>query len=279
MADLILGVKITHGDNFISLDQQHFIESLLRLYSMDKCKPVSTPLPPQAHMGPASEDEMAIFKQLKVSYHSAIGSINYLSTATWPNLSYAVSSLYQFLEDPGINHWNNFLHVLQYLNGSQDIGLVYSWGFKEEVRAYSDRDWGNCQETCQSVTGFLVTFKGNLVTWKTRKQPTVSISKAEAEYKALCDLTLEIVWFRQWCNECSLLTATGPIPVHEDNQSCIRTVEGNSNLNQKRMKHLNIQLHFVKEFVKDSFIELIYTPTELMIADFLTKSINRLSLS
>ncbi|MBW0517549.1 hypothetical protein O181_057264 [Austropuccinia psidii MF-1] len=279
MADLILGVKITHGDDFISLDQQHFTESLLRLYGLDKCKPVSTPLPPQAHMGPASEDELARFKQLKVNYRSAIGSINYLSTATRPDLSYAVSSLSQFLENPGINHWNNFLHVLKYLNGSQDVGLVYSRGSKEEVRAYSDADWGNCQETRRSVTGFLVTFNGNLVIWKTRKQPTVSISTAEAEYKALCDLTSEIVWFRQWCNECSLLTVSGPIPVHEDNQSCIRTVEGNSNLNQKRMKHLDIQLHFIKEFVKNSVIKLIYTPTNLMLADFLTKSVNRLSLS
>ncbi|MBW0534217.1 hypothetical protein O181_073932 [Austropuccinia psidii MF-1] len=70
MADLILGIKVTHGDGFISLDQQHFIESLLRLYITDKCKPVSTPLPPQAPMGPASADELARFKQLKVSYCS-----------------------------------------------------------------------------------------------------------------------------------------------------------------------------------------------------------------
>ncbi|MBW0534220.1 hypothetical protein O181_073935, partial [Austropuccinia psidii MF-1] len=64
-----------------------------------------------------------------MEYHSsAIGSINYLSTATRPNLSYTVSSLSQFLENPGINHWNNFFHVLKYLNGSQDIGLVYSQG-------------------------------------------------------------------------------------------------------------------------------------------------------
>ncbi|MBW0579769.1 hypothetical protein O181_119484 [Austropuccinia psidii MF-1] len=254
MADLMLGVKITHSDEFISLDQQHFVESLLKLYGMDKCKPVCTPLPPQTHIGPASEDELDKFKNLNVSYRSAVGSINYLSTATRPDLSYAVSSLSQFLENPGINHWNSFLHVLKYLNGTQDIGLVYSRGSKEGIRAYSDADWGNCQETRQSVTGFLVTFKGNLVIWKTRKQPTVSISTAEAKYKALCDLTSEIIWFWQWCNESALYTNSEPIPVHEDNQSCISTVEGDSNLNQRRMKHIDIQLHFVKEFVKNSSI-------------------------
>ncbi|MBW0497958.1 hypothetical protein O181_037673 [Austropuccinia psidii MF-1] len=275
----MLGVKISHCDDFISLYQQHFIESLLRLYSMDKCKPVGTPLPHQAHMGPASEDELEKLKALKVSYWSAIGRINYLRTVTRPDLLHTVSSLSQFLENPGMKHWHNFLHVLKYLRGTENMGLVYSLNSEEGIRAYSDTDWRNCQETHRSVTGFLVTFKGNLAIWNTRKQPTVSLSTTAAEYKALCDLTSEIVWFWHWCQECSLFETTRPIPVHEDNQSCISTVEGKSNLNQKRMKHIKIQFHFIKEVVKNSTIPLIYTPTNLMLVDFLTNSMNCLSLS
>ncbi|MBW0535357.1 hypothetical protein O181_075072 [Austropuccinia psidii MF-1] len=275
IADLMLGAKILHSNKFISLDQQHFTEALLELYGMEKCKPVVTPLPPQTHLTPASEEDLKKFKALNVNYRSAIGSINYLSTATRPDLSHAVSSLSQFLEKPGIQHWNAFLHVLKYLNGTQDMGLVYLCDPEKGVKAYSNADWGNCQEMRRSVTGFLVTFEGSLVIWKTRKQPTVFISTAEAEYKALCDLTSELSWFRQWCLECSLNISEKAIPVHEDNQSCINTVEGNSNLNQKRMKHIDIQLHFIKEFMRSLVIQLIYTPTNLMLADFLTKSVSR----
>ncbi|MBW0492518.1 hypothetical protein O181_032233 [Austropuccinia psidii MF-1] len=81
-ADLILEVKIYHFNDFISLDKQHFIKSLLRLYFLDKCKPILTPQPPQTHMGPALEEKLVKFKALKVNYPSAIGSINYLNTAT-----------------------------------------------------------------------------------------------------------------------------------------------------------------------------------------------------
>ncbi|MBW0535199.1 hypothetical protein O181_074914, partial [Austropuccinia psidii MF-1] len=278
-ADLMLGVKINHSKDFISLDQQHFTESLLELYGMSMCKTVSTPLPPHSHLGPPNNEEVTKFKQLNVNYRSAIGSINYLSTATRPDLSHAVSTLSQFLENPGIQHWNAFLHVLKYLNGTQEMGLVYTRNCSRGIRAYSDADWGNCPETRRSVTGFLVTFNNSLVIWKTRKQPTVSISTAEAEYKALCDLTSELVWFRQWCDECSLYQNSSPIPVHEDNQSCINTVEGHSNVNHKRMKHVDIQLHFIKEFAENSVIKLIYTPTNLMLADFLTKSVSRPTLS
>ncbi|MBW0491793.1 hypothetical protein O181_031508, partial [Austropuccinia psidii MF-1] len=264
-ADLMLGIRVFHGDGFISLDQSHFTDSLLDLYGLSDCKCVTTPLEPNVHLQPASDEEVEKFLNLGVNYRSAIGSINYLSTATRPDLSHVVSSLSQFLERPGIGHWNGFLHVLQYLKGTQNVGLVYSQGLENEVRGYSNADWGNCRTTRRSVNGISCTF-----CWKTRKQPSVSISTAEAEYKALCDLVSELLWLRKWSCECHLLPFDSAIPVHEDNQSCINTANGDCNLNNKRMKHVDIQLHFIKEAIRDSVVNLIYTPTSLMLADFLT---------
>ncbi|MBW0541278.1 hypothetical protein O181_080993 [Austropuccinia psidii MF-1] len=123
------------------------------------CRSVLTPLPLNIHMGPASDEDVQAFGLLNVNYRSTIGSINYLSTATRSDLSHAVSSLFQFLEKPGIQHWNSFLHVLKYPKGTREMGLVYSHGSNKCIRAYSDADWGNCQETQRSVTSFLVTCK------------------------------------------------------------------------------------------------------------------------
>ncbi|MBW0535981.1 hypothetical protein O181_075696 [Austropuccinia psidii MF-1] len=278
-ADLLLGVKVGHSSHHVSLDQQHFTESLRELYGMSECRPVATPLIPNEHLSPATDDEVSAFNSLGVSYRSAIGSINYLSTATRPDLSFAVSSLSQFLERPGLRHWRAFLHVLRYLRGTPNVGLVYSRHGAGGLIAYSDADWGNCQTTRRSTTGYLVIFNGCVTTWKTRKQPSVSLSTAEAEYKSLCDLASELLWLRQWCTECHILDTTPPIPVHEDNQSCINAANGNVNLNNKRMKHVNIQLHFIKEAVQSSQIRLVYTPTTDMLADFLTKSVCRPTLS
>ncbi|MBW0556987.1 hypothetical protein O181_096702 [Austropuccinia psidii MF-1] len=113
-------------------------------------------------------------------------------------------------------HWNAFLHVLQYLRGTQNVGLVYSQGLGDEVIGYSDADWG--------IVGPHV----------------VSISTAKAEYKALCDLVSELLWLKQWSRECHLLPLDSAIPVYEDNQSCINTANGDCNLNNKRMKNVDI---------------------------------------
>ncbi|MBW0548016.1 hypothetical protein O181_087731 [Austropuccinia psidii MF-1] len=278
-ADVMLGIKVTHFSEHVSLDQGHFIESLLELYGMDSCRPVATPLLPNTHLVPATEQELVKFEMLGVNYCSTIGSINYLSTGTRPDLSYAVSSLSQFLEKPGFLHWKAFLHVLRYLKGTLDVGLVYSGGCPVDVEAYSDADWGNCSETRSSITGYLATLGKNLVLWKTRKQPSVSISTSEAEYKALCDLVSELLWLKQWCHECNLLDKSFTIPIHEDNQGCINTINGDCNVNNKRMKHVDIQLHFVKEVVKNGAFKLNFVPTHHMLADFLTKSIARPSLA
>ncbi|MBW0513918.1 hypothetical protein O181_053633 [Austropuccinia psidii MF-1] len=218
-ADLMLGVKISRTDQFITLDQQHFTRALLDFYGLSKCKLVSTPLLPNVHMSPTTEDKIEKFKSLAVNYRSAIGRINYLSTATRPDLSQSVSSLSQFLENPGVQHWNAFLHVLRYLKGTQDMGLVYSTDGTGGIKAYSDTNWGNCQQTRRLVTGYLATFNNSLILWKTRKQPSVSFSTAEAEYKAVCDLTSELLWLRQWFQECNLCKFSEPIPIYEDNQS------------------------------------------------------------
>ncbi|MBW0537724.1 hypothetical protein O181_077439 [Austropuccinia psidii MF-1] len=261
-ANLLLGIKVTHSDEFVSLDQQHFAESLLDLYGMSDCKPVSIPLIPNDHLEESSDS-----------------CINYLSTETRPDLSFSVSALSQFLEKPGIHHWKAFLHILKYLKGTQDLSITYPKGINAGILAYTNADWGNCKTTCHSITGYLATMGGGLILWKTRKQLTISLSTAEAEYKALCDLTSELMWLKQWGKECSLLSRDRPIPIHKDNQSCINAAKGNCNLNNKRMKHIAIQLHFIKEALSNGFAELVYTPTSNMLADFLTKSVGRVTLS
>ncbi|MBW0492720.1 hypothetical protein O181_032435 [Austropuccinia psidii MF-1] len=125
-ADLLLGAKIHQMDDCITLDQQHFIDSLLDLYGMQNCKTVGTPLVPNEYLSPATDDEKEAFENLGINFRSAVGSINYLSTSTRPDLSHAVSSLLQYLEKPGIRHWKAFLHILKYLRGRQELGLYYN---------------------------------------------------------------------------------------------------------------------------------------------------------
>ncbi|MBW0473458.1 hypothetical protein O181_013173 [Austropuccinia psidii MF-1] len=125
LANLMLGIKITHEANSITLSQCHYIDALLDLYGMTNCKPVATALIPNTHLEAPSDQEREDFLALNVNYRSAIGSLSYLSTAKRPDLSFSVSALPRFLESPGIQHWQDFLHILKYLKGTSTIILTY----------------------------------------------------------------------------------------------------------------------------------------------------------
>jgi hypothetical protein len=63
--------------------------------------------------------------------------------------------------------------------------------------------------------------------------------------------------------------------IHEDNQGCIAVANFDANSNSKRMKHVEIQPHFIRDVIKSSKIVLKYTPTDQILADFLTKAVPR----
>ncbi|MBW0515080.1 hypothetical protein O181_054795 [Austropuccinia psidii MF-1] len=250
LANLMLGIKITHEENSITLSQCHYIDSLLDLYGMTNCKSVATALIPNTHLEEPLDQERESFLALNVNYQSTIESLD-------------------------IQHWQAFLHLLKYLKGTSTIGLTYCRDNQEPPTAYSDADWGNSRVSRCSVTGYLITIHNNLVTWKTRKQPTVSLSLVEAGYKALTDLACELMWFRHLCKEISINTEDKPIVVNEDNQGCINTANGDFNTNSGQMKHVDIQIHFIREVISSSIIRLSYTPTTSMLEDFLTKAVCR----
>ncbi|MBW0549173.1 hypothetical protein O181_088888 [Austropuccinia psidii MF-1] len=121
----MLGIKIIQQPDTITLTQSHYIDSLLEIYGMTNCKHTVTPLIPNMHLEAASRTDQEEFASLKINYQSAVGSLSYLSTATQPYLSYSVSTFSQFLENPGLQHCKAFVHVLKYLKGTSEIGLVY----------------------------------------------------------------------------------------------------------------------------------------------------------
>nr|XP_034908584.1 uncharacterized mitochondrial protein AtMg00810-like [Populus alba] len=110
------------------------------------------------------------------------------------NLSYAIQTLSQFMSNPHTLHMQAAERVLRYIKATPGQGLLLRADSTLHLKAYSDSDWGGCIDTRQSVTGYLVFLEESLISWKSKKQPTVSRSSAEAEYRALATTSCEIQW-------------------------------------------------------------------------------------
>ena len=123
-------------------------------------------------------------------------------------------------------------------------------------------------DTRRSRTGFLFLLNGSLVSWYSKLQKTVATSTAEAEYMAVSACVKEALWIRNFLG--SLLQSTwNEVPILNDNQATLRMINDLNSVS--RSKHIDIQHHFVRERAVRGEVKFHYCPTDIMLADYLTK--------
>ena len=202
-------------------------------------------------------------------YRSLTGALQYL-TLTRPEISFAVQQACLYMHDPRIPHYNHVKRILRYLKGTLDLGLHINKSSPTSLTAYSDADWAGCPDTRRSTSGFCVFRGNNLVSWSSKRQVTVSRSSAEAEYRAVAHAVADTVWLRQL-----LLEPHRPIEqatiVYCDNISVVY-MSGNP-VQHRRTKHIEIDIHFVREKVALGQVRVLHVPTSAQFADIFTKGL------
>ena len=160
------------------------------------------------------------------------------------------------------------LHVLQYLRTEPALGIFLNNSPTYDLLAYCDADWASCSHTRKSVSGFVIFLGNTLISWKSKKQATVSLSSAEAEYRSLRRLTAELSWLSRLLSELGL-TAITPIPVKCDNLAAIYIAK--NPVFHERTKHIELDCHFVRQKLMEGLLSLSYIPTQHQLADICTK--------
>ncbi len=161
----LLGLKVTrnHENRTISLSQTTYINTMLDHFTLLDAKPFHSPMVPgiiySKDDSPSSPQEATCME--KVLYHEAIGSLMYASIATQPNISFAVTALSQFLDNPGEVHWEAVKRIMRYLSGTKDYALTYG-DECHNLLGYSDTD-GTTQEHRHAISGYAFLINGGTV--------------------------------------------------------------------------------------------------------------------
>jgi hypothetical protein len=158
-----------------------------------------------------------------VPYRSAVGSLIYLVTGTRPDIAVAVGEVSKYLENPGRLHWAAVKRILRYLKGTLEMSLLVK-PESTDVVGYSDADWAGDTDTRRSTTGNIFKFGGTPICWKSKRQPTVALSTAEAEYMSLAHAAQTAIWLRRLLNDLGLVQRSAT-KIFEDNQGCIAMVK------------------------------------------------------
>ena len=263
-----LGMTIEQKDSCIQLHQKQYIQQVLNRYGMDKANPVSTPADTNVKLVKTDNTSKSVDPSM---YQAMVGSLLYAAVASRPDIAQAVSAVSKYNSNPSEAHLTAVKRILRYLRGTLDMTLVYRKS-TSGLMGYTDSNWANDLDDRHSTSGNVFLLGDAAISWLSKRQTVVAVSTAEAEYIALYYCAQEAIWLRQLLSEVDRPASSSPVPIMIDNQAAI-AISNNTSSRRTRTKHIDIKYHFIREAVADNRIELIYCPTERMIADPLTKPI------
>ena len=271
---LFLGIEFEHDVKSLCLSQAKYITKILARFGMLDCKPKSIPCEMKmssTNSCPLDENELKQYKQI-------VGALIYLMVATRPDISFTVTKLSQYMTCALQSHMTMAKHVLRYLKGNMNEKLCFtkikSSDRNVSITGFCDADWANGDDR-KSITGycFKITDKGPMISWKSRKQPTVALSSCEAEYMALASATQEGKYLLSLLNEILNLNQLS-FKLKCDNQAAISLTK--NPINHNRSKHIDIKYHFLRDEIENNALEIQYVPTEDNVADVFTKPMSKI---
>ncbi|GJY26343.1 putative RNA-directed DNA polymerase [Tanacetum coccineum] len=255
-----LGIEVLDNDDGVCLSQRKYCLEVLHEYGLLAGRPVETPLAENTTLNHVESEDDKLLSDIG-NYQKLVGKLIYL-TNTRPDISYAVHCLSQFMHAPLSSHLEAAFRVLRYLKNSPGSGIQINKVGNLKLRAYADSDWARCPATRKSVSGYCVFLGSSLITWKSKKQSTLSRSSAEAEYRSMASATCEVIW---------LSNLLGDMGVKNDNSFALQ-IAANPVFHEKS-KHFEIDVHLVREKVASGVIVTEKIHTSQQIADVLTKAL------
>ena len=261
-----VGLGIKRSEEFIELGHESKIDEAIEAWELTQAKSVDYPI-----TDIIDKDE-EIMKDIK-PFQSLIGSLNYITIGSRPDISFATNFLARRTQKASKRLLKMGKNILVYLRETKKQKIkLFKRKMTERTRncltVYVDASFAS-EVNRNSVYGFLIYLNDSLIYYRSRKLPMIVLSSTEAEYVGLCKCVQEILWIKNILKEMEITLKTTLI--YCDSQPAIKMVK--SPMFNGRTKHIDLKLQFIREqYAKGEFL-LEYIESKKNLADLLTKPI------
>jgi len=271
-----IGCRIERDGDKIMLSQPDLINKMLSNFEdkINGLKHYETPAATGTHLIRCADDEATLSDDEQKEFRSGVGSLLYLLKHSRPELSNSVRELSKVMDRANKAHQKALYRVIKFVAQTKERRLVLHPNKKEptwELKAFSDSDFAGDTETRKSVSGFVIYLCGVAISWRSKGQKSVSLSSTEAEYMAISEVAMEILYIVGILKFLSV-PLKYPIEVQVDNIGAVYLSKNATTGN--RTKHIDTRYHFVREYIEDGIVKVIFVRSEDNDADIFTKNLN-----
>ena len=260
-----LGLQVKQKKEDIFVSQEKYARNIVKKFGLDSKKHAFTPMSSSTKLNVDSSG-------VEVSptlYRSIIGSLLYL-TASRPDIAFNIGVCARYQAALKESHLTTVKRIIRYINGTPNYGLWYSKDSNACLAEYSDTNWAGSVDDRKSTSGGCFYLGNNLVSWMSKKQNSVSLSTAEAEYIAAGSCCTQLLWMKKLLHDYGIPQET--MCVFCDNTSAINL---SKNLVQhSKSKHIEIRYHFIRDLVEERVACLEFIHTDNQKADIFTKPLD-----
>jgi hypothetical protein len=222
-------------------------------------------------MRPQEDDPLITAEDQKV-FRSGVGMLLYLVKHSRPDIANAVRELSKVADGATTSHWNAMIRVIKYVLDTENYGLRLKPSKNKEgfyLEGVSDSEYAGDKDTRISVYGYVLYFCGAPIAWKSKAGKSVTLSSTEAEYFATSEIAKEVIFAKQVLESMGI-ELTFPIKIKVDNVGAIYLANNYST--SQRTKHIDIRTHFVREYIEDGIVKVVFVKSEDNDADIFTKN-------
>jgi hypothetical protein len=202
------------------------------------------------------------------SFHTIVAKVLYVTKQARPDTSLAIAFLTTRVRAPDTDDWEKLCHLMEYLRGDRDQPLILSGDTEGVLMWYVDASFAVHPNMRGHTGGCMIMGRGFPISVST-KQKLNTKSSTESELVGVDDMMPIIIWTRYFLLE----QGYGEVEnlILQDNKSSILLERNGKASSGKRTRHINRRYFFITDRVNMKEVAIEWCPTEMMVADFMTK--------
>jgi hypothetical protein len=273
-----IGCKIIENTqkDTIWIHQPKLIKHLKQTFGkmVESVREYKTPAAPKTTILRPLKDEPLISSDDQKLFRSGVGMLLYLVKHSRPDIQNAVRELSKVADGATQAHWNAMLRTIKYVLHTEFKALKLHPIKKGELfnlEGLSDSNFAEDKDTRTSVYGYVLYFCGAPIATKSKLGRSVTQSSTEAEYFAISEIAKEVLFTKQLLDTIGIEIEL-PIIIRVDNVGAI-FLANNFSVSQKT-KHIDIRAHFIREYIEDGILKLVFIRSEDNDSDIFTKNLS-----